>query len=587
MNGEVRELLERPWWRRTWIIQEVVLAQELDLMCGSETIKWDAIHNYIRRIRWTQSQSEVFGIQLREKDVFIDANYRDIKEYREIWHSSPSNMSLFDVLYRSRRLECTDPRDKVYGFLGIVPPAVTEKIIPDYDNPVGKVYQDFARRVIDATRSLDILNCKRVWKGVPEDAKATEAYSVLDQSRYYDVHAMVSDGPEKGSRRGWARLPEGWERIPSGKISLFKDHNVGQAHKTSPLEGTSPCPAEYHTKQRTLPTGWTKRWDNLGVTKLTYGFEKTPAEVKLDKKKEALRKELSRMPSWVANWECPTHWDPAPLINWTLPHRQYYSARDSAPYLHSDVGSRTLSLDGAVIDTIRVLAPPWHPKDDQPPISRKGDEVLMAWEALGSVDIDGCPYQNTGGRKNALWRTMIADHAGEHAAPAQDWAYIETWYDRVGWAIDAPDLTSLGPWDASFTNDVITRMENSMFEHYLTIVPPAPDSSIRQILKESFIGPIQTKKKYGEYMKRIHRVCAHRALFVTSKGYIGLAPWNAKEDDHVVMLNGGRTLFLLRKVLDTGEYHLVGETFVYGLMAGEVLAGNIVGDVWTEIFHIS
>lgn len=40
--GEVRELLDRPWWRRVWIIQEAVLARRLVLVCGTELIQWQS-----------------------------------------------------------------------------------------------------------------------------------------------------------------------------------------------------------------------------------------------------------------------------------------------------------------------------------------------------------------------------------------------------------------------------------------------------------------------------------------------------------------------------------------------------------------
>ena len=66
------------------------------------------------------------------------------------------------------------------------------------------------------------------------------------------------------------------------------------------------------------------------------------------------------------------------------------------------------------------------------------------------------------------------------------------------------------------------------------------------------------------------RACAHRAMFISAKGHIGLAPWNAREGDKICILLGGCTPFLLRPVGgESKQYTLVGESYVQGLMAGE------------------
>lgn len=68
-------------------------------------------------------------------------------------------------------------------------------------------------------------------------------------------------------------------------------------------------------------------------------------------------------------------------------------------------------------------------------------------------------------------------------------------------------------------------------------------------------------------------------MFVTKKGYLGLAPWNAREGDVVAILLGGCTPFLLRRIRGS-RYSLVGEAYVHGIMAGELFEqGNAVPEV--------
>ncbi|CVL03640.1 uncharacterized protein FMAN_15080 [Fusarium mangiferae] len=569
-NGEVRELLDRPWWRRTWIIQEVVLAKNIQILCGAEVVTWDLVASLFKRLKMTQAEVQVFGVKLSDRNIYPDQMYNLISRYHQEWHSNGGRLDLLDVLYQFRTLECTVAHDRIYGFLGIVHPDVAAKISPGYHLDVPQVYREFARTMIQVTNNLHVLNCTRYWSGVDIGTPQQEAYSILEQSRYYDIQALISDGPDKNPRRGWARLPDGWERIPSRDRSLFRDNRdrTKQASESSPLAGEQPVRAEHFIKQRELPPGWTKVWDNLGRARVVYGVGETTREQKLRNERELLRQKLSRLPSWVANWECPSRWDPKPFITFSLSQPRYSASGRTTAALNSHPNPRVLSLRGQIIDEIRQLGPVWHPEPDRPPISRKGINSLVEWESLALIELPDCPYGGAEGRTHALWRTMIADYAGAEAADSDDWAYIETWYDRTGWGRELPDMASRGVFETVTLEDEIKELEVVMNAQFLQI-RPVPNLRTREILKHPLGDFSHRKKKYGGYIKRIYDACAHRSLLVTYGGYMGLAPWNAQIGDKVAILHGGETPFILRNIKGTEDFSLVGEAFVYGLMAGE------------------
>jgi hypothetical protein len=67
-----------------------------------------------------------------------------------------------------------------------------------------------------------------------------------------------------------------------------------------------------------------------------------------------------------------------------------------------------------------------------------------------------------------------------------------------------------------------------------------------------------------------------KVLFVTEKGYLGLAPASVAAGDHVMLLSGLRTPFLARPPLggrDPALLNLVSPTSIAGMMEGEL---------WTE-----
>lgn len=55
----------------------------------------------------------------------------------------------------------------------------------------------------------------------------------------------------------------------------------------------------------------------------------------------------------------------------------------------------------------------------------------------------------------------------------------------------------------------------------------------------------------------------------TRKGYIGLGPPFARKGDCVAVLDGGRVLLVLRQ--DGPCWLLVGDTYIHGIMHGEVV----------------
>jgi hypothetical protein len=68
-----------------------------------------------------------------------------------------------------------------------------------------------------------------------------------------------------------------------------------------------------------------------------------------------------------------------------------------------------------------------------------------------------------------------------------------------------------------------------------------------------------------------------RKLFrfdVHGQRLIGLAPTQARESDHICILQGARVPFIVRENSEKGKYTLVGEAFAENFMHGEVQSLN-------------
>ncbi|KAK0617706.1 heterokaryon incompatibility protein-domain-containing protein [Immersiella caudata] len=75
-----------------------------------------------------------------------------------------------------------------------------------------------------------------------------------------------------------------------------------------------------------------------------------------------------------------------------------------------------------------------------------------------------------------------------------------------------------------------------------------------------------------------HRLFAgwSKMFFVTSDGHFGVANRGFEAGDEVWILEGGRTPFILRSCGVTGEYRLIGDTYVHGVMYGEAMTVEMV-----------
>jgi len=80
--------------------------------------------------------------------------------------------------------------------------------------------------------------------------------------------------------------------------------------------------------------------------------------------------------------------------------------------------------------------------------------------------------------------------------------------------------------------------------------------------------------------------CIERCFFLTEDGYLGLSPPCAEEGDVLVVVLGVEVPFVLRPTDKRGEFRLVGEAYVHGLMDGEAVKQVQTGSAVVEIVSL-
>jgi hypothetical protein len=123
-NSFLEVLLSNPYFNRVWIVQEVSLAKKIWLLCGDVALGWGGV------------KMGVYGLdQLNMKAAVYPATIKELFKEKDV-----KNRRLDEVVATYSRHECQDPRDKVYGFLGLVPD--TQRLVVDYAKSTHQVFLD-------------------------------------------------------------------------------------------------------------------------------------------------------------------------------------------------------------------------------------------------------------------------------------------------------------------------------------------------------------------------------------------------------------------------------------------------------------
>lgn len=111
----------RNWWSRAWVIQEVLLAKNLKVLCGKNyELSWadlEKVSHFLSTTSWRQVLSDPAYIKIKPGEplpeyntpTFLQAAKRDLN----------SDNDFLYTLIRARRHNCQMPIDKAYSLYGI------------------------------------------------------------------------------------------------------------------------------------------------------------------------------------------------------------------------------------------------------------------------------------------------------------------------------------------------------------------------------------------------------------------------------------------------------------------------------------
>ncbi|KAI1124898.1 heterokaryon incompatibility protein-domain-containing protein [Nemania abortiva] len=167
------DVLARPWFRRLWVLQEAVVSKALSIQCGLRRISWD---DFCKAVLLTPRYSDQYGFNLNRTGQI--ETVRDIFQARCEYHAlhgmghllpswssqvqmrKRNTLDILNLLQRTRLHQTSDPRDKIYGLLGVASgiDVYDQGFVVDYNQDCRNVYMRFARNLIHASRNYSLLS---------------------------------------------------------------------------------------------------------------------------------------------------------------------------------------------------------------------------------------------------------------------------------------------------------------------------------------------------------------------------------------------------------------------------------------------
>jgi hypothetical protein len=149
IRKELSNVLEAEWWKRAWIIQEVIVSKIVVVQRGPYQVMWDEFHGLL--------SIPTFGTEFPLSQATIQF-VKDVQALRSQIETdgAPAGL-LLDLVYRFRRQTATLGSDKIYALMGLLEATNSSLLVPDYGKTPEEVFMQFTISCLEHGASLKVL----------------------------------------------------------------------------------------------------------------------------------------------------------------------------------------------------------------------------------------------------------------------------------------------------------------------------------------------------------------------------------------------------------------------------------------------
>lgn len=162
----VHALFSLPYFRRIWVVQEVVAAPNVKVVCGKWLIDWKDLHAGLgvvdRELQMAEYEDAICDLRAAWKPFTKLAAQRE-------WEARQYRWSLLILLEHFRYGESKLSRDRLFALVGLASDGNEVDFEPDYKSPIQDVVLKFAKVFVRQGRGIQLLYRAGICNSNPDE----------------------------------------------------------------------------------------------------------------------------------------------------------------------------------------------------------------------------------------------------------------------------------------------------------------------------------------------------------------------------------------------------------------------------------
>jgi hypothetical protein len=268
-DGKWQALCQRQYWSRLWIVQEIMLARDIEIFCGTKSLDWNTFIEFAHIGALRYAEGETF-------DSIFSPKLFPIAWLVQMCHLHDTDVrDILNLFYGTCHLKCMDPRDRVFGLLSMVEAEADQLPTVDYTKSLVVIYYEmmayflkhdnYRRRDLDSILSFSV-DLQAGWTAANLNSHSSEIPQQMYLERFgvyvvpQDVITRVGplvllECPGDEVEATWTVLTEEDTQYPAElDVPRVEDNisNLDFIRRINATRNAGPIPNEYAAELQNL-----------------------------------------------------------------------------------------------------------------------------------------------------------------------------------------------------------------------------------------------------------------------------------------------------------------------------------------------
>ncbi|KAI0423955.1 hypothetical protein F5Y09DRAFT_325745 [Xylaria sp. FL1042] len=208
-----KQLADHEYWSRYWVIQECLLARDIQVHCGRNITPWE----YFREALSLEANVNLLTFPEDSRTTAtLDASKHGALPLllARLPGENFRHCPLDELIIHHRHSRCKDPRDRVFALLGLCPPeerASLEQFFPNYSLSHDRVVIITLAHLHEVNRTPVTIESQKLFQGLGVESKERQRKLIsaaADCPYFIEYNAVTTDAAREMRARDLAFMDE-------------------------------------------------------------------------------------------------------------------------------------------------------------------------------------------------------------------------------------------------------------------------------------------------------------------------------------------------------------------------------------------